>query len=264
MYNPGNSERIAKFVAAFVTFGAVCFFILVTRPEKQPLRRISSVPVAAPRPSLDPPPPPKVRNPNQEFRSVPGRWAPVDFKHYSYGRYKFYDGRKISLVLENGQYGYELGGNSAAWFSLQDVYYFDVTGDDIPDAIVDISVDMCGIACDGGSHLLFIYSIDSDGRVKELFQFKTGSYGYGCGLKSVTLERKKVSLDLFGRCTRPAMQYPGSGKGLIKNLTHLAFSFSHKGFIQTEKKFVSSPETDVNEYKAEFYIHQQPANVIRP
>lgn len=264
MYNAGsNSERTAKFVAAFVTFGALCFFVLVSRPEKQPPRRITSMPVPAAVPSFAPPPP-KVRDPNQEFRSVPGRWASVDFRHYSYGRYKFYGGKKISLDLKDGEYEHHFGDDGRAWFTLKDVYYFDVTGDNIPEAIVDISHVECNVACDGGADLLFIYSINAAGRVRELFQYETGTYGYGCGLKSLMLEREKVSLALFGRCPRPAMQDPGPGKGLIKDLTHLAFSFTQKGFIQTEREFVSTPVTDVSAYEAEIYIHQEPANVIRP
>ena len=252
-----HSERTAKFVAAFVSFGCLCFFILVTRPKEQPPRRISSVPVATPLPSLNPPP--KVPDPNREFRSVPGRWAPVDFHHYSYGRYKFSGGRKILLGLDNGEYHYDFGDGGRGWFSLQDVYYFDVTGDDIPDAIVDISHVECGSgSCDGGADLFFIYELNAAGRVKELFQYETGSYGYGCGLKSMTLARKAVGLELFGRCRPAAMNDTGPAKFLVKDLTYVAFWFSDKGFIETKMDHVSTYVTDVTSYKPEIRIHQEP------
>jgi hypothetical protein len=261
--NPRHSERIATLVAAFVTFGCLVFFVLVNRPEKQPPRRLSSVPVATPRPSLDPPH--KSPDPNQEFRSVPGRWASVDFKHYFYGRYKLSDGGKVLVNLNNGEYQYDFGDNSRGWFSLKDVYYFDITGDDIPDAIVDISHVECGSgSCDGGSDLLFIYQINASGRVKESFQYKTGSYAYGCGLKSMDLARKGVSLELFGRCRPPAMNDMGPGKFMVKDITYIAFWFSEKGFIQTANRYVSTDLIDVTSYKPEIRIHQVPANVIRP
>ena len=261
--NADHSGRTAKLVAAFVTFGCLCFFILVTRPEKQPPRRISSVPVATPRPAIDPPT--KSPDPNQEFRSVPGRWASVDFNHYSYGLYKFFGGKKILLNLKNGEYEYDFGDDGRGWFSLKDVYYFDVTGDDIPDAIVDISHVECGSgSCDGGADLIFIYEINAAGRVKEEFRYETGSYGYGCGLKSMTLARKAVGLELFGRCTPPAMNDNRPAKYLVKDLTYVAFWFTDKGFIQTKMDHISTDLTDVTSYQPEIRIHQEPANVIRP
>jgi len=260
--NADHSERIAKLVAAFVTFGCVCFFVLVSKPEQQSPRWISTVPVATPLPSLEPPP--KSVDPNQEFRSVPGRWASVDFTHYSYGPYKFYGGRKIRLSLKNGEYQYDFGDDDRGWFSLRDVYYFDVTGDLIPDAIVNLSHVECSVSCDGGANLLFIYSINAEGRVKELFRYETGSYAFGCGLKSVTLERKKVSLELFGRCPRPAMNDFGPGKFMVKDLTQLDFWFSEKGFLETKMEYVSTDVTDVKNYQAEFRIIKEPPGLIHP
>lgn len=261
--NRDHSELIAKLVAAFVTFGCLCFFALVGQPAKQPSRRSSTAPAATPRPSLEPPPPPLY--PNQEYLAVPGRWASVDFKHHSYGPYKFAGGRKRSLIFKNGEYQYDLGGNGRGWFSLNDVYYFDVTGDLIPDAIVDLSHVECGYgSCDGSAHLLFIYSINAEGQMKKLFQYETGSYAYGCGLKSMTLERKQVRLEVFGRCPRPGMEDTGPGKGLVEDLTQLVFWFSNKGFIRTKMEFISLGLRDVSNYAADISIKAEPANVIRP
>src|SRR6185295_8926652 len=127
-----HSIREAKVVAAFVTLGCLVFFIQVAGgPQKQPPpRRVNSVPV----PVVVPTPQPSIEerthaiNPNEQHDGVPGLWASIDFKHRSYGPYRFYGGRKINLALKNGEYEYDFY-ESRGWFSLRDVYYVDITGD---------------------------------------------------------------------------------------------------------------------------------------
>ena len=259
-----HSELTAKLVAAFVTFGCLCFFALVTQPEKQPSTRVSLAPVATPHASLEPPPPPPPRvDFSERFRAVPGRWANIDFNYQFYGPYKFSNGRKIALTLDNGKDEYDFGEDGRGWFSLENVYYFDVTGDRIPDALVDISHVECGGSCDGGTHLFFIYSINAAGYVKKLFEFETGSYAYGCGLKSMTVKRREMSIELFGRCRRQAMNYAGPGKFLVQDSTLFSFWYSDKGFLQTELEYISTGVTDVKSYKPEILIIAEPANAIR-
>lgn len=264
--DPRHSELTAKLVAAFVTFGCVCFFALFAAPEKQPVTKVSLAPAATPQPSLEPPPPRPAVDPIEKFRRVPGRWASVDFKNYAYGPYKFADGKQRSLNLKNGEYQYDLGEFGRGWFSLNDVYYFDVIdGDSIPDAIVDLVHVECGDgSCDGGAHMLLIYSKNAEGKVKQQFQFETGSYAYGCGLKSVSLGRKAVNLELFGNCPHAGMNDVGPAKFLVKDRTHLAFWFTDKGFIHTTTELIKSDFTDVKTYKAELHIDEEPANAIRP
>ena len=264
--DPRHTELTAKLVAAFVTFGCVCFFALFAAPEKQPLTKVRLAPVATPQPSLEPPPPRPAIDPIEKFRGVPGRWASVDFKHYNYGPYKFADGKQRSLVLKNGEYEYDLGEYGRGWFSLNDVYYFDVIGgDSIPDAIVDlVHVECGGGSCDGGAHMLLIYSKNTEGKVRQRFKLETGSYAYGCGLKSVTLGRKEVNVELFGHCPNPPMNDVGPAKFVVKDRTQLAFWFSGKGFIRTATELLKSDFTDVKNYKAELHINEEPANVIRP
>jgi len=255
-----DSERRATLLAIFVTFGCLGFFILVIRPARQPSRTPIAFPAATPLPSLEPPPP---LASIQKFLAVPGRWASVDFKHYNYGIYKFSGGGKISLRLKNGEYP-TYGDNSRGWFTLNDVYYFDVTGDSIPEAIVDLLHVECGPgSCDDGSQLIFIYSINANGRVKQLFRFETGSYAYGCGLKSVTLKWKAVDLELFGHCEPPAMNDSGRGKFIVKDITQLSFRFSDKGFIPTETKTALTDLIDVKSCRPEIRIVEEPGYVIR-
>lgn len=249
-----RSELEAKLVAAFVTLGCLAFFVLIAGPQKQPPRKISSRPVATPQPSIEEPTNPI--DPNETFRSVPGRWASTDFKHHSYGPYRFSYGRTINLTLKNGEYDYDFN-ESRGWFSLRDVYYVDVTGDRIPDAIVNLSHVECGTgSCDGGSDLFFIYSKNAEGKLKKLFQYKTGSYAYGCGLKSLTLAGREVRLELFGRCPRPAMDYPGPGKFMVQDRTQRTFLYVHKSFLSMSTEFITSDVTDVRTHKPEVHINE--------
>ena len=249
-----RSELEAKLVAAFVSLGCLVFFVLIARPQKQPPRKISNVPVATPQPSIEKPTRPI--DPNEQFRSVPGRWASIDFEHHYYGPHKFFGGRTIGLTLKNGEYEYNFY-ERRGWFSLSDVYYVDITGDQIPDAFVNLShVECGGGSCDGGSDLFFIYSKNAEGKLKELFRYETGSYGYGCGLKSLTLAGKEVRLELFGRCPRPAMEDPGPGKFMVKDLTQLVFRYHEKGFLSTTTEFVTTDVIDVKNYQPEVHINE--------
>ena len=254
-----RSRLEAKVVAAFVTLGCLVFFIQVAGPKKQPPpRSVNSVPVPVlvptPQPSLAEPT--HAIDPNEQHRSVPGRWASIDFKHRSYGPYKFYGGRKINLALKNGEYEYDFN-ERRGWFSFSDVYYVDITGDQIPDALVNLShVECGGGSCDGGSDLFFIYSKNADGKLKELFQYETGSYAEGCGLKSLTVKGTEVQLELFGRCPQPAMNYPDPGKFMVKDLTQLGFRYHEKGFLSTTTRFVSTDVVDVKNYKPEVHINE--------
>lgn len=250
-----RSELEATLIAAFVTLGCLVFFGVIAKPEKRPEQqpppppKISTVPVAA-RQSW------KESDHNQQFREIPARWLPIDFKRRSYGSYKFSYGRRINLTLKNGQYEYGFK-ESQGWFSLTDVYYVDVTGDQIPEAIVDLSHVKCGDgSCDGGADLLFIYSINFEGELRELWQFETGSYAYGYGLKSLTLNSEEVQLELFGCCRESAMNYVSPGKFLVEGLTKMGFRYTDKGFINKKIEFDSTPVTDVKNYRAEVHINK--------
>jgi len=249
-----RSRLEAQLVAAFVTLGCLGFFILINRPPAQPSVKIANVPVATPQPPVEKPTP--AIDPNERFRSIPARWAPIDFKHYSYGQYRFSYGRKINLTLKNGEHEYDFP-ESRGWFSLHDVYYVDVTDDQIPEAIVDVShVECGGGSCDGGSDLFFIYEINDKGKVKQLLRYQTGSYGYGCGLKSLNLEGKEVRFEIFGRCPRPGMENPGPSKFMVKNLTHAIFWFTDKGFVELGPEFYLTPVQDLRNYRAEVHIDE--------
>ena len=98
--------------------------------------------------------------------------------------------------------------DDSGWFNLEDVYYQDVTGDGSPEAIVRLLHLRCSGSCDGGADLFYIYS-RRNGRLKNIWQYETGSYAYGCGLKSFSLRGKQVVLELTNGCTKEVVSYPG-------------------------------------------------------
>ena len=67
----------------------------------------------------------------EPFRIAPQNFRTVDFKNFSYGVYMLSDGTEHGLTLADGQMWDDSG-----WFNLQDVYYKDINGDGLAEAIV--------------------------------------------------------------------------------------------------------------------------------
>lgn len=190
---------------------------------------------------------------NESFKAAPEDFKQIDLKNYSYP-YKFTYGRRINIALKNGEYKYELAGDRG-WFSLSDVYYVDVTNDGNPEAIVMLSHVSCGASCDGGAGLFYIYTAHQN-KLKSIWQYETGSLGYGCGLKSFTVNNRKITMELFGRCFDEIEESLGLGKFLVKDATRLTFRFNGRKFVQEEKEFISAPERDVKNYGPEISINE--------
>jgi hypothetical protein len=88
------------------------------------------------------------------------------------------------------------------WLVLGWVHYFDVTGDGIDDAIVDI------VWHTGGSaqpDLIYIYTIRRD-RPKLLWTFQTGDRADG-GLKDIRSENGQLVLELYGKDKIPGRNF---------------------------------------------------------
>lgn len=184
-----------------------------------------------------------------EYRIKPRDFYGFDFWNYSYGVYTSRDGKqKIPLTLVNSDL--KLPNDS---FSLKDVYYRDVTGDGEPEAIVWLSHVHCSDSCDGGSNLFYIYAVQ-DHKLKPVWQFETGSYAYGCGLKSLTISGRKTVVELFGHCTA-GMEDPGATKFKASGLTYMLLEFDGRGYRQTSSEIVETPETTVKNYEAAVLIY---------
>lgn len=127
---------------------------------------------------------------------APRAFRRIDFKNLSY---PISWRREIVKLKDGGReyYGHKNLGNG--WFRLRNVSYVDATGDGRKEAVVEIHAVLCGVSCDGGSHLFYFYTVRKN-RLRLLWRFETGSLGYGCGLKSFELSGRKLTLEVFNGC----------------------------------------------------------------
>jgi hypothetical protein len=177
----------------------------------------------------------------------------IDFKTRSYP-YRFSGGKhkRVDVRLKNGKYEYDFR-DERGWFDLSHVYITDVTNDTHPEVIVMISHVACGVSCDGGSALFYIYSFDNH-RLKPLWQYETGDLAYGCGLKSFTAKRGTLTLELFGRCSPRNRTASSTGKSQIKDLTRVTLKSNGTRFVVRKRQFVSVPARSVLNYEPQINV----------
>src|ERR1041385_8236813 len=211
-----RSERKALLVATLFSF-AFIVFVAVMRPKSQTTTT-----------HVELPPIPATTNKFREadlsmadalakFRVKPNDFEQFDFNNHSYGSYTLAEGKKIDLRLTQGLL--ELP-NTSSWFELKDVYYTDMTADGKAEAIVRLHHVTCGVSCDGGTNMFYIYS-ERNGKLKPIWQYETGSYADGCGLQSFTAGGTEIMLGLFGECDDRAAPDLTPSKFMSKGVTSL-------------------------------------------
>lgn len=216
---------------------------------------IYSPPVAADCPKFTPPPPPPPFDPNDKFRYFDAKLPTASdfFKNRSYGQYKYSWGQTIDLKLTNGEFEYDFGPEGArGWFFLKDLLYTDVTGDGIAEALVWLVHVECGASCDGGRSMFYLFTARNE-KWHEIWKYETGSYGYGCGLKSLTVLNKQLVLQMFGRCAQPDLE-TGSEKFVSTHTTITQFRYNGSRFVQREMEILPSPAREVKNFDAEIHI----------
>ena len=226
------------------------FFALLFRPwqpANHPRQSNNLPPAPAPSPQVQAQITPA--DPNEKFRVVPPNFTHVDFKNRYYGQYK----NAIELNLTDGRYEYSDGPGKGEWFDLKDVYYTDVTGDDSPEAIVFLWHVGCNVSCDGGNALFLVFR-NHRGSLKEIWRFETGSYAYGCGLKSLAMMKKQITVQMFGKCANPELGYNGPAKFLVGDTTLSNFRFSGGWFVKRETEFFYAPIKDVKNFEPQIHI----------
>jgi hypothetical protein len=189
---------------------------------------------------------------NVNFKVPPDSFKGVDFKNFSYP-YQFSSGKKREVTLKGGEYEYEFA-DDRGWFSLSDVYFVDLTGDASPEAIASLSHVSCGGSCDGGAELFYVYTVRQN-KVTLLWEFETGSLGYGCGLKSFSTRNQEITVELFSRCGGEEQEGGAPvSKFQTKDLTRMTFKFDGRKIVEVKKEYVSSPERSVQNYQPEISI----------
>ena len=232
----------ALFCAVFVVLLSVS--VPAKRVHKKTLTVLSTTPLSTP---FEPPVPSYVDS-LERFRIVPRNFSEVDFQNFSYGLYSSPELKPLSLTLTDGKMWDDSG-----WFNLQDVYYRDITGDGSPEAIVRLLHLRCHGTCDGGSDILYIYS-RRNGKLKNIWRYETGSYAYGCGLKSITFQDKEITMQLFGRCSTQAMVSPGPAKFLVEDLTFSIFEFDGRQFTPSLTKYIPESLSNVKNWEPQIWI----------
>jgi len=183
------------------------------------------------------------------FRTIPRNFIEIDFNYFSYGVYMSPEGKPLNLTLNEGTTW-----DASGWFHLQDVYYKDITGDGSPEAIVRLLHLRCNGTCDGGSDVFYIYS-KRNGKLKNIWRYETGSYAYGCGLKSLTLSKKQIVVELFGRCASQVTSAPGPSKFMVEDLTFTLFEFDGGRFKTKTIEYIPEPMRNVKSWEPEILIY---------
>ncbi len=183
------------------------------------------------------------------FRVRPEHFELINFRNFSYGPYTSSNGKKIDLNLEGGALQLP---NRAGWFALKDVYYTDMTGDGQEEAIVWLFHVTCGASCDGGANLFYIYTA-RDGKLKRIWQYETGTYENGRGLKSLILSDKQIVVELFGDYT--TMDGLGPSKFIAQGFTSMRLEFDGRRFAQKSIDFFTTPPKDIKAHEPDIHIY---------
>lgn len=193
----------------------------------------------------------------EEKEKVPLEYKEIDFKSFSY-QTSF---RRKPIQLKNGTVEFEdkehTGGDT---FDFQAVDFIDLTGDGKRDATVQLSRLSCGVSCDGGSALYYIYSIHQK-ELKLLWRVETGSLAYGCGLKSLDIKNQKIILETFRDCQIKGAVLDNKfdpqemTKFDAKKYTRLIFDFNGRTFVPESREVFPYTEGSVMNYQAEININ---------
>jgi len=241
------SERKALLLAIIASLLFIVVVAVVHPPSFRNKHSSDELLLATPIPPTKPfePSKPPRADPLARFRVIPREFQEVDFTNYTYGLYKLSDGQRIELSLWNGKL--ELP-DSLGSFMLKDVYYRDVTGDRKAEAIAWLSHVKCEGPCDGGSNIFYIYTA-VNGKLKPIWQYETGSYAYGCGLKSFTITDKQLVLELFGHCSRESVGEGGPVRFVVEDSTFIVLEFNGRRFEQRSSEIVENPPKNVKNYE---------------
>jgi hypothetical protein len=112
----------------------------------------------------------------------------------------------------------------------------------------------CGGSCDGGSTLIYVYSIRNK-KLSLIWRIETGSLAEECGLKSLTVNKRIINLEVFRVCRlkgstlevkyNPLEHYKFDARGF----TRFLFKFSGKTFALSRREAFTNYQEDVKNYQ---------------
>jgi hypothetical protein len=121
--------------------------------------------------------------------------------------------------------------------------------------VLDVS---CGGSCDGGSEIIYFYSIQNK-KPNLLGRIETGNRAYGCSVKSFKVKNKEITIEQFGLCKKNSDDneddsYPC--KFCVKDSTISTYIFSSNKLNRKSSETVSPPVVNVKNFTGEIYSIQ--------
>lgn len=171
---------------------------------------------------------------------VSPNFATIDFKNFAYP----VNLNKI-IKLADGRFEYQEQPSGGGWYSFKHASFVDLTGDAQNEAIIRLSHVACGVSCDGGSDLFYIYSSGKD-KPRLLWRFQTESLAYGGGLKSFIVKDKRIMIEQFGE--------NGLTKFYVKNIKRSVYVYQRQKFVRESEELISMLERSVLNHEAELKI----------
>lgn len=194
----------------------------------------------------------------KQSKEAPTAFRGIDFKNLSYP----ISWSKERVPLKDGKRKYyEHKDFGSGWFDLDNIYYVDVTGDGREEAVVQLHAVQCGASCDGGAHLFNFYMINRS-KLRLLWRFETGSLGYGCGLKSFDLKKRRLTLEVFNTCNfKGAALEPryesghSGGKFHAESVTRFTFEFQGRKSVLRKREVFPSREEELRGHRSKIIIN---------
>ena len=193
----------------------------------------------------------------KQSKESPYAFRRIDFKNLSYPI--SWKNERISLQDGKREY-YEHKNLGNGWFELEDVYFADITGDKSEEAIVVLTAVLCGASCDGGSYLFYFYSVEKS-KLRLQWRFETGSLGYGCGLKSFFLGKRRLTLEVFNTCffSGALLERRGdlekrTGKFYAELITRFVLEFEGRKPELKRREILPTPQEELRSYRAQINI----------
>ena len=185
----------------------------------------------------------------------------IDFKNFTFPIKRGYPGKSFLIKLKDGVYknydeNKQIGGDT---FEIESVDFADVDGDGKKEAVVFLWTLQCGVSCDGGSSLIYIYKMRRN-KPALIWRVEAGSLAYGGGLKSFALNKSEMILELFNDSYIRGVEVEAKDfddcrmKFCATKFTRLNLQFDGQTFIQKERTAFPFPEKTAMNYHAEIKI----------
>jgi hypothetical protein len=157
--------------------------------------------------------------------------------------------------LKDGEYEY-LDKKHAAGidYSLGEIFYLDLNGDNKKEAVVFLHSLSCGGSCSGGESTVYFFDAGNP-KPAQLAAIDTGCASCGCDLKSFSIANKEIRIEQFG-----CADHKGS-KGLeckfcIEDRTITTYRFRGNKLHKISTQTVDTDMVDVMNYSAEISISE--------